>query len=111
MTTCRSHRSLPRGQRESALSSRTRAGCRRQGCARKPGTAKRRQVQRLRASLVGVCLPPAFGIAPVHVWRTVNVHPPCPAVKTLIVSSLTKRGVIEDSQVAAALGAGVLEAV
>src|SRR5215212_5290618 len=30
-------------------------------------TAKRRQVQRLRASLVGVCLPPAFGIAPVHV--------------------------------------------
>jgi hypothetical protein len=26
---------------------------------------------------VGVCLPPAFGIAPVRVWRTVNVHPPC----------------------------------
>src|SRR5215207_2633411 len=43
------------------------------------GTAKRRQVPRLRASLIGVCLPPAFGIAPVrvrHGERTPSV-PPC----------------------------------
>ena len=46
-------------------------------------TANRRQVPRLRASPVGVCLPPAFGIAPVRVWLGVNVHPPCPIVKTL----------------------------
>ena len=26
--------------------------------------------------------PPASGIAPVRVWPTVNVHPPCPVVKT-----------------------------
>ena len=47
-------------------------------------TAKRRQVPRLRASPVGVCSPPASGIAPVHVWRAVNVHPPCPVVNTPI---------------------------
>src|SRR5215211_7886889 len=47
-------------------------------------TAKRRQVPRLRASPVGVCVPPAFGIAPVRVWLGVNVHPPCPVVKTRI---------------------------
>src|SRR5215216_1819732 len=45
-------------------------------------TAKRRQVLRLRASLVGVCLPPACGIAPVRVWLMMNVHPPCPVVNT-----------------------------
>src|SRR5215207_4058128 len=56
-------------------------------------------------------VPPASGIAPVRVWRTVNVHPPCPVVNTLKRRSSTKRGVIEDCQVAAALVAGILEAV
>jgi hypothetical protein len=28
-------------------------------------------------------VPPASGIAPVRVWRTVNVHSPCPVVNTL----------------------------
>src|SRR5215204_5558200 len=32
--------------------------------------------------LVGVCLPPASGIAPIRVRPTVNVHPPCPVVNT-----------------------------
>ena len=45
-------------------------------------TARRRQVLRLRASLVGVCLPHASGIAPLRVWRTVNVHPACRFVNT-----------------------------
>ena len=56
-------------------------------------------------------LPPASGIAPVRVWRTVNVHPPCPVVNTLKKRSSTERRVIEDRQVTAAVGAGVFEAV
>src|SRR4051812_8452796 len=53
---------------------------RREGVA--ASRAKRRQVLRLRASLVGVCSPPAFGIAPVRVWLGVNVHPSCRLVNT-----------------------------
>ena len=54
-------------------------------------TAKRRQVQRLRASPVGVCLPHASGIAPLRVWLVVNVHPACRSVNTLAVNCARHR--------------------
>ncbi len=43
--------------------------------------AKRRQVPRLRAILVGVCYRPRPGLLP-FAFDIVNVHPPCPVVKT-----------------------------
>ncbi len=47
------------------------------------GTAKRRQVPRLRASLVGVCCRPRSGLLP-SAFDTLNVHPPCLVVNTLL---------------------------
>jgi hypothetical protein len=37
-------------------------------------------------------VPPASGIAPVRVWPTLNVHPPCPVVKTYVMSIRRRLG-------------------
>src|SRR5215207_5430089 len=54
-------------------------------------TAKRRQVQRLRASLVGVCLPPASRIAPVRVRHSERT-PSVPRCQDLLAPTFKMAG-------------------